>query len=59
VPDTYFNVISAPAYKAQKCLIGVTVSRTALNSTSLPITITLTNPPNSPLRIQYTTIKPA
>lgn len=59
VPDTAFNYVPTPQYQELTLTIGVAVSRTALGSTSLPISITLSQSPALPMTVYYNTIKPS
>ena len=58
VADTYFNLVENPGYKEQKVAINPSISRTALKSTSLPVTVTLSHPAAKTLILYYSTIKP-
>jgi hypothetical protein len=46
IPDTYFTLVATAPYKSLKAILGSTISRTALGGVSLPITITLSQPPS-------------
>lgn len=59
VADSYFTLVDQPKFKELKCLIGQTVSRTSLGGTSLPITVTLSQPANSNLTVYYYTERPS
>jgi hypothetical protein len=58
IADSFFKLVSTAAFKQYKLLIGATVSRTALKSTSLPIQLTLTSPPATEMVVILNSTRP-